>query len=161
MNYKELDKAKFDAIVTGELTHYAIWLEGELVNIISDYFVTEEAKVEDFNRLLLLRDGLTFQDKIEIVRAMSELFNENESKKLKTLLKKIEAFKKWRNAMAHGRDVSNDEATPSLKIQIVSRSGKENTIEITPESHTKMLEEADLLLNEVQNLRKKIKFSFQ
>ena len=28
--YKKLDRADFDAIATGELTHYAVWLEGSL-----------------------------------------------------------------------------------------------------------------------------------
>ena len=38
IKYEDLDKADFDAIVTGELTHYALWHEGELNNIIEDYF---------------------------------------------------------------------------------------------------------------------------
>lgn len=70
MEYKALNKEDFDAVVTGELTHYALWLEGELNNIISEYFITDDGRRGEFERLLLQRDALTFQDKIEIVRGM-------------------------------------------------------------------------------------------
>jgi hypothetical protein len=39
MEYQNLNKEDFDAVVLGEVTHYALWLEDELNNIISDYFI--------------------------------------------------------------------------------------------------------------------------
>lgn len=39
MDYKKLDSDSFDAIVTGELTHALIWLEGGLDDLIAEYFV--------------------------------------------------------------------------------------------------------------------------
>ena len=66
MEYQNLNKEDFDAVVTGELTHYALWLEEEVNNIISDYFIMDSKQRSQFKRFLLFRDGLTFQDKIEI-----------------------------------------------------------------------------------------------
>lgn len=37
MNYDGLDKEDFDAVVTGELTHYSLWLEEEINSIICNY----------------------------------------------------------------------------------------------------------------------------
>ncbi len=48
MKYDDLSHEDFDAIVTGELTHYALWLEGEIINIIADYFIGSDAKRSDF-----------------------------------------------------------------------------------------------------------------
>lgn len=161
--YEYLSKEDFDAIVTGELTHRAISLEHQLNGIISDYFVKPISKVKDFNRLLLYRDGLTFQDKIEIVRGMLPLFEgEAEIANLKNLLNKVEEFKSWRNAMAHGLDVSeetdwSDEGVYKIKVEIVTRSGKEKIIEITPESHEKMMEDADNLREKLQEVRERLK----
>lgn len=156
MDYNKLEKDEFDAIITGELTHYAIWLEDELSHIISDYFVGRKGRqAKGLMRLLLRRDGLTFQDKIEIVRGMLPLFErEVEIFDLKDLLKRIEKFKSRRNAMAHGFDVSNKESGLMLKIEVVSRSGKEIIVEITPDSHNQKMEKAEKLLKEVQAARK-------
>jgi hypothetical protein len=99
-------QVELDALVTGQLTHYALWLEDEVIGIISDYFAVPSKK-SDFDRLLLQRDGLTFQDKIEVVRAIVPLFKKREvASKLKSILGKVEKFKQVRNAFAHGRDVT-------------------------------------------------------
>lgn len=144
----------FDALVTGELTHHAIWLEGEIDNIICDYFVGIGDRAKDFTRLFLRRDGLTFQDKIEIVRGMLPLFEaEAEVVNLKSLLNRVEDFKSSRNAMAHGRNVSKDDSELKLKIEIVTRSGKERVLEITPESHKTMTEGARTLYQELKAAR--------
>lgn len=100
--YRSLHKQDFDAIVTGELTHYALWLENVLIEIIVNYFARPSRK-KLFSQLLLQRDGLTFQDKIEIVRAMLPEFTElSLAQELRQLLQKIEKFKETRNALAHG-----------------------------------------------------------
>ena len=158
MEYDDLVKEDFDAVVTGELTHYALWLEDELNRIIMSYFKVPKARREDFKRLILLRDGLTFQDKLEIVRGMLPLFGDIAvSTNLKQLLKELEEFKSSRNAMAHGQDVSDDDDEAKLKISITTRSGKERVIEITPESHTKLMDRAEALLKDLKAARAALK----
>ena len=44
MKYEDLSHNDFDAIVTGELTQYAINLEGELIDIITEYLKSPENK---------------------------------------------------------------------------------------------------------------------
>lgn len=152
--YSKLSQEDFDAIVTGELTHYNMWLEDEIDGIICGYFIEDVFKILDFRRLFLLRDGLTFQDKIEIVRGMlPSLESEIKTANLKNILKQVEDFKAWRNAMAHGRDCSDEEWAFKLKIETVSRSGKEKILEITPESHVQMLSDVDDLLERLRDVR--------
>jgi len=154
MKYRSLGKANFDAIVTGELTHYATWLEGELDEIIMGYFVNP-GRTTEFQTLFLHREGLTFQHKIDIVRAMIPLFGkEAEVVRLKSLLDQVQDFKSWRNAMAHGKDASDRRWSKRIKISTVSRSGKERIIEITPASHAKTLSEAEKLLISLQDAKK-------
>lgn len=157
MTYQSLTREDFDAMVTGELTHYAIWLENVLIGVISDFFSTPKQR-GDFERLLLRRDGLTFQDKIEIVRAMLHLFsNQGAAGQLKTLLSKVEEFKATRNAFAHGVDVTPSEiAPPTIHIEIVTRSGKEKVVEVSPKSHQASLVQAEALLKELQNVRMRL-----
>jgi hypothetical protein len=157
MDHKKLSQEDFDAIVTGELTHYAAWLEDELIDIISDYFQQLDRRA-DFQRLLLRRDGLTFQDKIEIVRALLPLFaNRLAAERLKVALPEIETFKATRNAFAHGRDVTPpDSKSLTLHVEVVSRAGKEKVIVVTPESHEAFLTAAERLLKEVQDVRGKL-----
>ena len=155
--YKKLSPEDFDALVTGELAHYAIWLEGVLVDIISDFFAKPSRK-KDFVRLMLHRDGLTFQQKIEIVRAMLPLFkNIAATKELKALLTKTEAFKADRNAFAHGLDVTPKSLKGTcIHVEIVTRSGKEKRVEVTAESHTGTLEKADALFNDLTSAAKRL-----
>lgn len=157
MIYQSLTREDFDAMVTGELTHYAIWLENVLIGVISDFFSTPKQR-GDFERLLLRRDGLTFQDKIEIVRAMLPLFrNQGAASQLKSLLPKVEEFKANRNAFAHGVDVTPSEISPpTIHVEIVTRSGKEKVVEVTPETHKASLAHAETLLKELQDVRGKL-----
>ncbi len=158
MEYKNLSKEDFDAIVTGELTHYALWLEDELNDIISDYFIANDTKRTDFKRFFLYRDGLNFQDKIEIMHGMLPLFGDVAKEvDLKSLLNQIEEFKSWRNALAHGVDVSSDNESPLIRVQVVTRSGKEKVVEITPESHESKIKETEELLVKIQNARNKLR----
>ncbi len=154
MNYRNLSKEDFDAIVTGELTHYSIWMENVLIDIISTQF-SQPARRVDFERLLLRREGLTFQDKIEIVRAMLPQFsNKPAAGKLKPLLTKIEEFKAYRNAFAHGTDVTtSNNQDGGIYIEIIARSGKEKLVLVTPESHEITMSEAEALLKELHMLR--------
>ena len=157
MDYAKLSKEDFDAVVTGELTHYALWLEDELNMIIADYFVVSQSKMSSFKQLLLYRDGLTFQDKIEIVRGMLPLFQHKaEHLEIKKILNDIEEFKAWRNALAHGLDVSQDLSSPHIMVEVVSRSGKKSIREITPETHESRMADAENLLARVQYARREL-----
>ena len=158
MKYEDLSHEDFDAIVTGELTHYALWLEDEIADMVVDYFLQSSRKKSDFKRLLLMRDGLTFQDKIDIVRAMIPLFGKNTTTiGLKLLLKHVEDFKSLRNALAHGVDVSDNDAKPELKVEVVSRSGKTKVVHITPKSHETKMAEVDKLLSDLISTRKALR----
>jgi len=154
MKYEDLDQEVFDAIVSGELTHYAIWMENEINRLITRYLVSDKTKSEDFLRLLLYRAGLTFQDKLEIARGMTPLLglNEQDQKLFRTVLNAVEEFKSWRNATAHGVDTTPGDYKGVIRIEIVSRSGKEKTIVITPESHRAKKEEAARLHLSLENV---------
>lgn len=154
MRYEDLDKENFDAIVTGELTHYAIWMEDEINRLITDYFVRDKSNSEDFRRLLLYRDGLTFQDKLEIARGMIPLLglDDQDQSQFGTILSAVEDFKSWRNAMAHGLDATLGDYKGVIRIEIESRSGKEKTIEITPESHRAKMDEAEKLYHSLRSI---------
>jgi hypothetical protein len=157
LGYSKLNKEDFDAIVTGEVTHYALWLEEELNGIIADYFVSNDLRRDEFKRFLLYRDGLTFQDKIEIVGGMIPLFGSAAEKVgLKSTLREIEEFKSWRNALAHGLDITDDKGSAYIRVEVITRSGKEKVIEITPESHEEMMRKTEKLLLRIQKARKKL-----
>jgi hypothetical protein len=158
MEYEQLNHEEFDAIVTGELTHYSLWLEDAINGIICQYFIGSSDRENDFRRLILYRDGLTFQDKIEIVRGLIPVFGRAAERcNLKTVLKRIEEFKSWRNSLAHGFDRSDQNEPNKIIVEVVSRSGTEKKIEITPASHRKMMDQADKLLKEVDQARSQLR----
>lgn len=71
---------------------------------------------------------------------MLPLFGEAAEKcNLKGLLKEVEEYKALRNALAHGLDRTDPKEPHKLVVEVVSRSGKEKQIEITPESHMESL----------------------
>ena len=157
MDYYRLTQAEFDALVTGELTHNALWLEDIANGIICEYFIGHRDKEDEFRRIVLYRDGLTFQDKLEIIRGMIPLFGQAaEECNLKAILKEVEDFKSWRNALAHGLDKTNPGEPHKLIIEVVTRSGKEKRVEITPESHTEMINNVADLAERFTNARKKV-----
>jgi hypothetical protein len=152
VNYKSLSREDFDAIVTGELTHYAIWLEDQIVTILADHFAVDAVR-SDFVRLFLRRDGLTFQDKIEIARAAVPCFkDQGTARKLPALLTRVETFKSFRNAFAHGTDSTPDNAGGEIHVEIVNRAGKAKIVVVTPDSHEAMLESADQLLSQLKEV---------
>ena len=162
IDYNKLSKEEFDAIVTGEMTHFALWLEEELNGIICDYFLKENILREDLKRLILRREGLTFQGKIEIVRTMLPLFGKEAVViGLKSLLKRIEQFKSYRNALIHGLDVSNGSPGLKLRIEVMTRSGKGKTIEIDPDSHGKKMDKLGELLDKVRAAREYLRTAFK
>jgi hypothetical protein len=162
MDYSKLDKVDFDAIVTGELTHRALWMEESIDSILCDFFITDPLRVTHFCRAILHRECLTAQDKIDIVRALIPAFGaEAERVKLKALLNRVEAFKAWRNAMAHGKDVSGNAPPLTVKVEIVNRSGKSVVREITPRSHEEMLKQADALAEELEAARNRLRAHFK
>ncbi len=72
-------------------------------------------------------------------------------------MKEVEDYKSWRNALAHGIDVSSEKTKPELEVEVVSRSGKEKIVKITPESHKDKMAEAEKLLSDLTAARKKLK----
>ncbi|BCD95863.1 hypothetical protein [Marinagarivorans cellulosilyticus] len=155
MNYEDLTQEEFDVFVTGELTHRALALEDQVNAIISEYFIGNmNSKEDDFRRLILDRDGLTSQDKIEIVRAMIPIFGQSaKDSNLKKILNEVEKFKSLRNAMAHGQ-CRTDKADPlRLKLRMVTRSGKEKIFDITPDSHRNTIAEVDELIKRLTEAR--------
>ncbi|MEZ0605729.1 hypothetical protein ACAX43_26705 [Paraburkholderia sp. IW21] len=153
MEYRRLSKEDFDAIVTGELTHYAIWFEDQIVAILADHFATDAVR-SDFVRLFLRRDGLTFQDKIEIARAAVPSFkNRGVAATLPALLTRVETFKSFRNAFAHGIDETPENAGGAIHVEVVNRAGKAKVVVVTPDSHEAMLESAERLLSQLKEVR--------
>jgi len=153
MDYEKLHPEDFDAIVTGELTHYALWFEDELVGIICDYFVGDTPLRNNFLRLLMRREGLSFQDKIEIVRALvPELPPLQSPTSWASLLKRIEHLKSLRNAVAHGVGAER-KGTNGFVVEVVTRSGKEKLIEINPQNHRSLMEDLEKLLQDLKEAR--------
>jgi hypothetical protein len=158
MDYGKLSQDEFDAIVTGELTHRALALEFLLNDIICEYFIGgNNPKEDDFRQLILDREGLTAQAKIGIVRAMLPLFGEIEKQaNLKSILTKVEKSNSERNAMAHGQCMTDPNTPHHLKIGMVSRSGKEKVIEITPDSHRESIAKLDQLIESLTLAKKNV-----
>jgi hypothetical protein len=153
MDYKTLLREDFDAVVTGELTHYAIWLEDEIVTILADHYANDATR-SDFVRLILRRDGLTFQSKIEITRATVPAFRDHlAAAKLPGLLKRVEEFKGYRNAFAHGLDQTPEDVKGEIHVGLVNRAGKETIRKVTPESHSAMMDATERLLVELRSVR--------
>src|SRR5579862_149166 len=162
MDYSKLDPGQFDAIVTGDLAHYDISLESGLCSIICDHFAPGHRSA-DFRRLILDREGLTFQHKIDIVKAMLPFFpNQVAAHKLKGHLKKIEEYKDLRNALAHGKavtppDAPSDSNSLEFSVETVSRSGKrKETIAITPKSRRALLWEMYAVILDLEKIRNEI-----
>jgi hypothetical protein len=155
--YAKLDAESFDAIVTGELVHQALHVEQVLVSIICDHFCREGVE-NDFRRLLLYRDGLSFQDKIEIVRALLPTLRPTDlASQLKTALQQAEELKSLRNAFAHGLDVVGIPGDDlEIKIEIVGRSGKEKRISVTPTSHCQTMLQAEELVAKLRFIAKNL-----
>lgn len=153
MNYTELSKEDFDAVVTGELTHYAIWHESALEGFITNFFCFPQRSTL-FTQLLMRRDGFTSQNKIEVIRSIIDILQIDDTKKKSwyATLKRIEDFKSFRNAFAHGLDITPFPYVGNLSIEIISRSGKEKKIEITQESYLILLQEGEETLKSIQNL---------
>ena len=135
---------------------FPIWLEKELITLIGGYFLGNSPKCKDFTRLFLRRDGLTFQDKIEIVKAMVPLFAVAAAPvDWNSLLRRVEEFKAFRNAFSHGFDASTGEGL-NIVIEVVTRSGKEKQINVNPKTHRELMAEAEQLLADLRAARKAV-----
>jgi hypothetical protein len=150
--YRNYTREDFDAIVTGELTHLCVWLELALETAIEKYFAVRKDALEVFRRLMLHRDGVTFQAKIELVRSIinEDEFDDEYRAAWKKVLKEIEAIERIRNAMAHGKDAGGSGL--EMKIGTLNRAGKEVTIMVSPDSHVKGLDEGEKLKTQVTKL---------
>lgn len=156
-NYFRLHQNEFDAIVTGEVAHYALWFEYELIAIISDYFVNP-LKQDDFNRIVLRREALTFSAKVDIVRSMKSLcLSEQYIKRFDDVLLRLSDFIQTRNSLAHGICVTPKNLERlEIHIEVISRGGNQKKVVITPESHVAMMMEAESIFKEIQDLRQKM-----
>jgi hypothetical protein len=132
-------------------------MERILDKIISEQFC-QSAKCEDFERLLLRRDGVTFKNKIDIVCAMLPLFSDQPAaQKLKSVLTNVEKFRVKRNAFAHGMDVTPvNNPAGGVCIELMGRSGKGKVLSVSPKSHDSEMAEAENILNELLALRVKL-----
>jgi hypothetical protein len=156
-DYTNLSKNDFDAIVTGELTHFCLWMEEEINAFILDYFLKGSSRKEHFKEVFFERECLTFQDKIDLIKATLNLYGTPEQRSTgKKMMKQVEDFKRVRNAFAHGKEHHNSK---ELKIQIVllNRSGNKQTHEVTPESHSKFIDSAYSFLEELRKWNKEFK----
>lgn len=154
MDYTILSIEEFDAIVTVEIGHLVLWMEEEISRFICHYYVSNVFKRSQFIKLMLYREGLTFQDKLEILQATLPIWGDK-AVAMKSIIRRIEKFKALRNALAHGRKAERDETELKIKVDVVSRSGKEKSVEITPYSHKKNCEMGEQLLSELkENLAK-------
>jgi hypothetical protein len=155
--YRTMTREDFDAIVTGELTHQAVWLEIELETAIENCFAVPQAARESFRRLMLKRDGMTFLNKIELVRSIVDegQFEQSYKTAWKKAFTEIDEIRRIRNAMAHGQDIGGSGL--EIRIGYINRSGKEVEITVTPDNHVKLLDKADKLRAEVKALAAKIR----
>jgi len=151
VDYRSLSKEEFDAVVTGELTHYALWIERALEALIIRFFGFSGTTSEVFSRLILRRESFTFSSKIDLIRslALESSLAQDRIQLLQSLIRQVENFKNLRNSLAHGLDVSDQEDTLNLKIETVSRQGKSKILQVSPESHQKVVDEAQSILDEL------------
>jgi hypothetical protein len=151
MKYDDLDRIWFDAIVTGELTHYALWFEEQLELFISAYFISDPRVEESFISTFVKSREFTISRKIEFARRLLKSSKHLRADEFLTAFKELERIIAIRNAMAHGKDVGGKGL--KLKIEIASYGGKTKTIEITPESHSKIMESAEECLEKLKKLK--------
>jgi len=157
VQYTKHNRQDFDAIVTGELAHYAIWMEEALAQIIASYFC-KPALAKSFKELVLRRDGMTFQNKIDLVRTiLSEIASPEDAPHIKQTLNDVDELKEFRNALAHGLDVSPDESSLHIVIETISRTGKPRKFEITPENHAARMNKANSTLSSLDKIAEQFK----
>jgi hypothetical protein len=155
-----MDCTDFDEIVTGRLTHLTIWLEEELIGLITDYLLGGVGTRKDsFKRLIMYRDGLTMQDKLEIYRAIVSELNLSDLQKaeITRTLNEVIEFKSYRNALAHGRENSRRDDRLEVVIEIVTRSGKFKEVTLTEDGFEKLVDTGDRLLEELRKFRSSLK----
>jgi hypothetical protein len=132
-------------------------MEDTLQLILCDYFVPNEDRALVFYDIMLRRDGLTLQNKIEIVRALIDRRSDIDlvtKAQVRDALRRVEEFKAIRNALAHGRDVGGEGL--SLEIEIVGRSGNPKKVVVSPTSHNAELAKAEALVAELDGLRARL-----
>jgi hypothetical protein len=156
MHYEKLDRADFDAIVTGELAHFAIWFDKLLEDIVCQYFLGFfSPRQDDFTNLILRRDGITFNTKIDIVAKIIDkdeyLIQHRDD--LKDIFKTMDSLKRLRNAMAHGVDMGGEEL--ELNIELTSSAGKKSLFKITPKTHIQNIELFQRQLDRAESIIKK------
>jgi|GEM_PF-4721425 len=151
MKYDDLDRIWFDAIVTGELTHYALWFEEQLEFLILAYFISDPRVNENFASTFVRSREFTMARKIELVKKILKSSKHSRSDEFLAAFGGLEKIIAIRNAMAHGRDVGGKGL--ELRIEIESYGGKTKTIKITPETHSQIMESAEQCLEKLKELK--------
>jgi hypothetical protein len=151
MDYRDLDRAEFDAIVTGELTHYALWFEEQLDFLITVYFINDPRVIDRFSLIFLRSREFSTSRKMTLINSLLKGWADNRSKEFLSVITEVEQIIAIRNAMAHGRDVGGTGL--DLLVAIQSHGGKTKNISITPDTHEEMLEVAERCLNKLKELK--------
>lgn len=151
MKYGDLDRVWFDAIVTGELTHYALWFEEQLEFLILAYFTDDPRVVDDFFSTFVRSREFTMARKIDFARKIVKNSNHSRSGEFTVVFGELEKIIAIRNAMAHGRDVGGQGL--KLRIEIESYGGKAKTIEISPDTHSQIMDSAEQCLEKLKELK--------
>jgi hypothetical protein len=154
-HYNKLTKQDFDAIVTGELTHYSLCMEDEVNEFILDYFLKGTGRRNEFRSIFFERECLTFQNKLDILKATFKQHAPAYLAQTLKLIGRVESFKSLRNAFAHGNDW-DDSKDLRIEIQVTSRAGKKKSIIVTPQTHQKTVDEGEALLKDLQTWRVKM-----
>jgi len=157
LNYANMSRHEFDAIVTGELSSLTLSFELQINEIIIGYFLQGARRKDDFRIVFFYRECMTFQQKMDIVKV---IINTNPSRLDKTesnkILKMIESFKSLRNALAHCFTHSLDQGNElRICLDMFSRSGRYKVIEITPESHDQLMMDFEGQFKQIVEWRKK------
>ena len=118
MKYNDLDRIWFDAIVTGELTHYALWFEEQLEFLILAYFISDPRVTDNFSSTFVRSREFTMARKTELVKKILKSSKHSRSDEFLAVFGELEKIIAIRNAMAHGKDVGGKGL--ELRIEIES-----------------------------------------
>jgi hypothetical protein len=152
MKYQKLEREEFDAIVTGEMTHYALWFEDQLEALITLYFVDDPNVIELFEATFIRSRHFSLSQKLEFTKKLLRQWSDSKrSSEFKAVIEEVETLIAIRNTMAHGRDIGGTGL--ELLIEIQSYGGKTKEISITPETHEAAMATAERCLTKLKELK--------
>lgn len=157
-DFEYLSPQEFDIVATGEFTHFVLWIESVLEEIIATHFVASTAKQSDFVRLVLRPEGISTIHRIGIVKGILDSLDltETDAKKWKAALNGAEKVIRRRNVLSHGIGLGPNPypAKGVLKIKLASRSGKYRILEISADQYRHIRASASSNITALQELRK-------